>query len=63
MHRILDFIRATNSIDDARELDKETVASGLDDATAVLGNLDIDDLLAMLLEARKGALLVGIHEA
>ena len=45
-HRPLHLDRAAHRIDDARELDQQAVAGGLDDAAAVLGDLRIDQLAA-----------------
>jgi hypothetical protein len=53
---------AAHCIDDARKFDQEAVASGLDDAAAVLGDLRIDKLAAQRLEAFERALLVRPHQ-
>ena len=50
-------------LDGARELDQETVAGGLDDATTVLADLGADELAPDRLEAGEGALLVLPHKA
>jgi hypothetical protein len=63
VHCVLHIVRAAHGVDDARKLDQETVACGLDDAPAVLGNLGVHYLFAVCLETREGALLVGIHQS
>jgi hypothetical protein len=40
--------RASDSLYDARELDQDAVAGGFDDAAFVLGNLWIDEFVAVL---------------
>ena len=49
-------------IDDAGELDQQTVACGLDDAAVVLGDLEVAQLAPDRLQRRKRALLVGAHQ-
>ena len=57
-HAALDRDRAAHGVDDAGELDQDAVAGGLDDAAGMLGDLGIDQLAAMRLEARQRAFLV-----
>ena len=54
--------RAAHRIDDAGELDQEAVAGVLDDAAAVLGDLRIDQLAQVRLEALVRALLIRPHQ-
>ena len=61
-HLALDLDGAAHRIDDADELGQQAVAGGLDDASAVLGDLGIDEFAAMCLQSGKGALLVGTHQ-
>jgi hypothetical protein len=44
-------------VDDARKFRQQAVAGGLDDAAVMLGDLRIDELPAMRLEALERALL------
>ena len=62
-HLQLDLDRAFHRIDDAGEFDQHAVAHKLDNTPVVLGDLRVDQLLAMRLLARNRALLVGFHEA
>ena len=50
-HCPLDLDRASDRIDNSRELGQQPVAGGFDDAAAVLVDLGIDELAAMRLEA------------
>ncbi len=52
---------ADDRFDDARELDQDSVAGGLDDAPFVLGDLRVDQIAAQRSEAREGAGLVPFH--
>ena len=61
-HAALDFDGAAHSIDDADEFHQHAVAGGLDDAAPVLGDLGIDQFLAMRLELAKRAFLVDAHQ-
>ena len=61
-HCLLDCDRTLNRIDHAGELDQHAVAGGLDDAPPVRRDLGVDQRLAVLLLARDGAGLVGLHE-
>ncbi len=54
--------RAGDRFDDARELDQNAVAGGLDDAALVLGNLRVDQLAAMGAQPRQRAGLVLAHQ-
>jgi hypothetical protein len=47
LHRALDLDRALDSSDHAREFDQEAIASCLDDAALVLGDLRVDQLSPM----------------
>ena len=62
-HRRLDVDRATDRVDDARELGQRTVAHELDDAPPVLADGRVDGLVSVGLQARQGPLLIVIHEA
>ena len=53
---------AGDRLDDARELDQDAVAGGLDDAALVLGDVRIDQVAAMRLEPRQGAGFVLAHQ-
>ena len=59
----LDLDRALGGIHRARKLDQHAVASGLDDATLVLGHAGIEDLFAERLELRQGFRFVLTHES
>jgi hypothetical protein len=48
-HATLDINGATHRINDAGELEQKSVAGGLDDATPVLGNLGVDQLVTVSL--------------
>ena len=61
-HPALDLGSAQHRIDDAVEFDQHAVASGLDDAAAVLCNGRIDQLDPMGLETRERARLVDLHQ-
>src|SRR5262249_43456249 len=54
---------ACDRFDDARELDQDGVAGGLDNAALVLGNLRVDQFAAYGLEPRESADLILPHEA
>ena len=61
-HAALDVNRATHCIDHTDEFDKDAVAGRLDDATAVLGDLGVDQFLADALELAERAFLVQAHQ-
>jgi hypothetical protein len=61
-HAALNFDGAAHRVDDAGELDEQPVARGLDDAPLVLGDLAVDQLRAMRLEALERVLLVDAHQ-
>src|SRR5712671_7462031 len=61
-HLALHSDRATYRVDDARKLDQHAVARGLDDASAMLGDLGIDQFAPMRLQPSKGPFLIGTHE-
>jgi hypothetical protein len=61
-HRLLHHDRAADRIDNAGKLHQHAVAGGLDDATAVFGDLRIEELAAQRLEAFVRALLIGAHQ-
>jgi hypothetical protein len=62
-HRLLHFDRAAHRIDDAGKFHQQAVASGLDDAAPVLGDLGINKLAAQRLEPFERAFLVRTHQA
>ena len=59
--RALDAHGALQRIDDAAELDQQTVADGLDDPARVLLEHGVDHVLAMHPLAGDGSRLVGFH--
>jgi hypothetical protein len=61
-HIALDIDGAAHGVDDADELHQHTVARGLDDAAAVLGDLGVDEFLTMGLELAQRAFLVDAHQ-
>ena len=61
-HRPLDLDRTPDRIHDARKFHQHAVAGRLDDAPAVLPDLRVDKLAAMLLQAVESALLVRPHQ-
>jgi prevent-host-death family protein len=62
-HASLHLGGTAHRVDDAGELGEQTVSGGLDDAAPVLGDLRIDQLPAMRLEAFERAFLIGPHQA
>ena len=62
-HAALDLGGAGDRVHHARELHQHAVAGELDDAPLVLGDLGVDQLVAMRLERGKRAGLVSAHEA
>jgi hypothetical protein len=62
-HCRLHFGGASHRIDDAGELEKQTVAGGLDDAAVMTGDLGIDQLGTERLEPSQRAFLVGFDQA
>jgi hypothetical protein len=62
-HAALHLGGTAHRIDDARKFGQHAVASGLDDAAAMLGDLRIDQLPAVRLEAFERAFFVGAHQA
>jgi hypothetical protein len=58
----LQFGRATESVDDAGELDQQPVAGGLDEAALVIADLWIDHLGAQRLEPGERAFLVSLDQ-
>jgi len=54
--------RTGDGLDDARKFDQQAVASGLDDAALVLGNLGIDEFAAVRLEPCQSAGFVRAHQ-
>src|SRR5262249_37671354 len=58
----LDVDRAAYRIDDARKLDEDAVARGLDDAPAVLRDFWIDDRASVALECGQRAFLIHAHQ-
>jgi len=61
-HAALDFSGASGGIDCARELNKHSVASGLDDTTAMGGDGGVDKGFSDRLEPGQRAFFVGTHE-
>src|SRR5215831_6122602 len=61
-HCLLDLDGATHRIDDARKLDEQPVAGGLDDAAPVLLDLRIPQLAPDRLQPGERAFLVGTHQ-
>ena len=61
-HAALDVDGAAHSIDNADEFHQHPIASGFDDPAPVLGDLGIDQFLAMGLELAKRTFLVGAHQ-
>jgi len=59
----LDLSGAANRIHHARKLDQHAVAGGLDDATVVLSDLGVAELVAMRLQAFERSFLVNPHQA
>ena len=62
-HAALHLGGAAHGVDNAGKFRQQPVAGGLDDATMVLGDLRIDQLPAMCLEAFERAFLVRTHQA
>ena len=54
--------RATHRVDDARKLDQQPIAGGLDNPAPMAGDLRVDDFGAQRLESAKRALLVGLDQ-
>jgi hypothetical protein len=61
-HRALHFDCAAHRVDDARKLDQQPVAGGLDDAATVLLDLGITQLTTQRFEAFERAFLVCPHQ-
>ena len=61
-HAALDVDGAAHRVDDADEFHQHPVAGGLDDAAAVLGDLGVDQFLAMRFQLSKRALFVNAHQ-
>src|SRR4029453_3348653 len=61
-HAALNVDGATDGVDDADELQNHPIPAGLEDSAAMLGDLGIDQFLAMLLQLAKRAFLVGAHQ-
>ena len=62
-HAALNLDGAAHRVDDAGELHQQAVAGGLDDATAVLVDLGIDEFAPMRIPLGERALLVRTHKA
>jgi hypothetical protein len=62
-HLALHLGRATNRIDHARKLAKQTVARRVDDAAAVFLDLRVDNLTPQRLQRNEGAFLIRCHQA
>jgi hypothetical protein len=50
-------------VDDACELDQESIPRGLDDAFPMLSDLEIKKIAPMSPERRERAFLIGAHQA
>src|SRR5580704_9761611 len=61
-HRALDLYRAARRIDGTGELDQHAIAGGLDNATAMRGDLGIDQRFSERLELRERVFLVATHQ-
>ena len=61
-HTALDVDGAAYGVDHADEFHQHPVAGGLDDSATVLGDLGIDQFLAMRLELAQRAFLVNAHQ-
>src|SRR5262249_14815745 len=61
-HAALNVDGASDSVDDADKFHQDAIACCFDDAAAMLSNLGIDQLLAVLLELVQRAFLVGTHQ-
>jgi hypothetical protein len=61
-HLALQLDRTAHRVDDARELDEETVAGGLDDAPPMLGDFGIAQFAAHCPQRRERALFVLAHQ-
>ena len=62
-HTALDLDRASDGIDDARELDERAVPHELENSAAMFGNQRVEKLDPQCLEGGEGAHLVLTHEA
>ena len=62
-HLALDLGGAGDRVHHARELHQHAVAGQLDDAPLMLGDLGVDEFLAMRVERRERRRLVDAHEA
>jgi hypothetical protein len=61
-HPPLDVHRAASRFDDARKLDQDAIARGLDDPASMLGYFGIDKISSVGFKLRKRAFLVGSHK-
>jgi hypothetical protein len=61
-HTSLNIDGAAHGVDDADEFHQHAVSGRLDDMTAVLCDLGIDQFLAMRLELAQGAFIVNAHQ-
>ena len=62
-HAALDLDGTARGVEHAGELDQETVAHHLEDASAMPGDDRIEELAAMLAQAAQRLLFIGLHEA
>jgi len=62
-HAFLHACRAAHGIDHAAEFDEKTVSHRLDDATAMLSDQRVDQLLAVRFQCNKSAALIVAHQA
>src|SRR5262249_46143577 len=60
-HSALDVHRAAHGVNNADEFYQHTVASGLDDATAVFRDLGIDNCASVVLERGQCAFFINAH--
>jgi len=61
-HAALHFRGAAHRIDDALKLNKRTIAGGLDDAPAMLGDLWTEECVAIRFEVAQRTFLVIAHQ-
>ena len=61
-HRVLDFDRAADCVDDAAKLDQRAVAGALDDAAVMHRDRRVDEIAAQGAQPRQGAVLVRACE-
>jgi hypothetical protein len=62
LHSLLHHDGAAHRVNDRRELDKESIAHGLNDASLVLRDQRINEFPAMSVERGKGSFLINPHK-